>query len=46
MNTWIVLFVAVLAEVVATTSLKLSEGFTKLLPSVVVIVGYAIAFYC
>lgn len=46
MNTWIILFVAVLAEVVATTSLKLSEGFTKLLPSVVVIVGYAIAFYC
>lgn len=33
-------------EVVATTSLKLSEGFTKLVPSVVVVIGYAIAFYC
>ncbi|MCG1031757.1 QacE family quaternary ammonium compound efflux SMR transporter [Bacillus amyloliquefaciens] len=46
MNTWIILFVAVLGEVVATTSLKLSEGFTKLVPSIVVVVGYAIAFYC
>lgn len=46
MNTWIILIVAVLGEVVATTSLKLSEGFTKLVPSVVVVIGYAIAFYC
>lgn len=46
MNTWIILIVAVFGEVVATTSLKLSEGFTKLLPSVVVVIGYGIAFYC
>jgi len=46
MNTWIILLIAVIGEVVATTSLKLSEGFTKLVPSVVVVVGYAIAFYC
>ncbi|ELQ5346034.1 QacE family quaternary ammonium compound efflux SMR transporter [Escherichia coli] len=46
MNTWIILLIAVICEVVATTSLKLSEGFTKLVPSVVVVVGYAIAFYC
>lgn len=46
MNTWIIIFVAILGEVVATTSLKLSEGFTKLVPSIVVVVGYAIAFYC
>ncbi|HEI3843085.1 TPA: QacE family quaternary ammonium compound efflux SMR transporter [Escherichia coli] len=46
MNTWIILLIAVISEVVATTSLKLSEGFTKLVPSVVVVVGYAIAFYC
>ncbi|EIF0097687.1 QacE family quaternary ammonium compound efflux SMR transporter, partial [Salmonella enterica] len=44
--TWIILLIAVIGEVVATTSLKLSEGFTKLVPSVVVVVGYAIAFYC
>ncbi|MBK1784723.1 DMT family transporter [Prauserella cavernicola] len=35
---------AVLAEVTATISLKFSQGFTKLGPSIVVIVGYAIAF--
>lgn len=46
MNTWVILIVAVFGEVVATTSLKLSEGFTKLVPSVVVVIGYAIAFYC
>ncbi|HGF5393792.1 DMT family transporter [Kluyvera sichuanensis] len=46
MNTWIILIVAVFGEVVATTSLKLSEGFTKLVPSVVVVIGYGIAFYC
>lgn len=46
MNAWIVLLIAIAGEVIATTSLKLSEGFTKLVPSVVVVVGYAIAFYC
>ena len=46
MNTWIFLFIAILSEVVATVSLKLSEGFTKLIPSVVVVIGYVIAFYC
>lgn len=40
------LFIAILSEVVATASLKLSEGFTKLIPSVVVVIGYVIAFYC
>ncbi|MED0010000.1 multidrug efflux SMR transporter [Escherichia coli] len=46
MNTWFLLFIAILSEVVATASLKLSEGFTKLIPSVVVVIGYVIAFYC
>ena len=46
MNTWVILIVAIFGEVVATTSLKLSEGFTKLVPSVVVVIGYGIAFYC
>ena len=40
------LAIAIVAEVLATTSLKASEGFTKLVPSVIVIVGYAVAFYC
>lgn len=45
MKTAIIFFFAVLSEVIATTALKFSEGFTKLVPSVVVIVGYGISFY-
>lgn len=41
----IIFFFAVLSEVIATTALKLSEGFTKLAPSMVVVVGYGISFY-
>ena len=36
---------AIICEVVATTVLKSSESFTRLAPSVLVIVGYAAAFY-
>ena len=36
---------AILSEVVATSFLKSTEGFTKLVPSVIVIVGYCAAFY-
>lgn len=42
---WVWLVGAILLEVFATTSLKFSEGFTKLLPSVLVVGGYAGAFY-
>ena len=45
MKNWLFLGVAIAAEVVATSSLKASAGFTKLVPSVVVVFGYAIAFY-
>ena len=40
---WLAL--AISSEIVATTSLKLSDSFTRLVPSVVVVVGYAISFY-
>ena len=40
------LLAAVVAEVVATSCLKASDGFTKLQPSLVVVVGYTISFYC
>ncbi|HEC58893.1 hypothetical protein LCGC14_0973510 [marine sediment metagenome] len=43
--TYLYLAIAILAEVTATSALKASEEFTKLMPSIVVIVGYAIAFY-
>ena len=42
---WLYLGVAIVAEVVATSALKAAEGFTRLAPSVVVVVGYLIAFY-
>ena len=42
---YVYLLIAIVAEVAATTSLKYSEQFTKLFPSIVVVVGYGIAFY-
>ena len=45
MKTALILFFAVLSEVIATTSLKFSDGFTKLVPSVVVVLGYGLSFY-
>ena len=45
MNKWIYLTVAIFSEVMATASLKSTEGFTKLWPSVLVLVGYSAAFY-
>jgi small multidrug resistance pump len=37
---------AILAEVIATSLLKTSQGFTRLWPSVATVIGYAISFYC
>ena len=41
----IALIFAIIAETIATSALKASEQFTKLGPSAIVIVGYAISFY-
>lgn len=41
---YLLLALAILSEVVGTVSLKLSEGFSKPLPSIVVVIGYAGAF--
>lgn len=43
---YLYLSIAVVAEVVATSALKSSAGFTRLGPSLIVAVGYGIAFYC
>jgi small multidrug resistance pump len=45
MTGFMYLTMAIIAEVIATTMLKASEGFTRLWPSVVVIMGYTIAFW-
>ncbi|ADV80872.1 DMT family transporter [Terriglobus saanensis] len=39
------LSIAILSEVIATSSLKASNGFTRLLPSIAVVAGYASAFF-
>jgi small multidrug resistance pump len=43
--TYLYLAIAIIAEVTATSALKASEEFTKLVPSIIVVIGYAIAFY-
>ncbi len=45
MSKWLLLSIAILAEVFGTSFLKASEGFTRFWPSVAVIVGYIVAFY-
>jgi small multidrug resistance pump len=42
---WGYLLLAITAEVIGTLALKASDGFTKLIPSLIVFLGYAAAFY-
>ncbi|MBC15631.1 multidrug resistance protein; DLP12 prophage [Pseudodesulfovibrio profundus] len=42
---YVYLAIAIVAEVVGTTAMQASEGFTKPIPSIVVVVGYGVAFY-
>jgi len=42
---WFWLFGAIAAEVFATISLRFAEGFTRLIPSGFVVLGYGLAFY-
>ncbi len=42
---YLILAVSICAETLATTMMKASDGFTRLVPSVIVVVGYAISFY-
>ena len=39
------LLIAILSEVLATSMLKASDGFTKLLPSIITFIGYSVSFY-
>ncbi|ULB09484.1 SMR family transporter [Cereibacter azotoformans] len=45
-TTYAFLVFAIFAEVVATTALARSDGFTRLWPSVITVLGYSIAFAC
>ncbi|MGF6210696.1 DMT family transporter [Comamonas sp. 4034] len=43
---WMYLLTAIVAEVIATSALKASDGFSRLWPSVITVAGYTVAFYC
>ncbi|MET3898214.1 small multidrug resistance pump [Devosia sp. UYZn731] len=45
MTNYLFLAIAIVSEVIATSALKAAEGFTQLVPSIIVAVGYASAFY-
>lgn len=45
-SAWWWLSVAILCEVVATSALRLANGFTQRLPGVVALTGYVASFYC
>jgi len=42
---YIYLAIAIIAEVIATSALKASDEFTKIIPIMIIIVGYGVAFY-
>ena len=45
MKSWLILLCAVVCEVVGTSAIKYSEGFTKVIPSIVVFGAFGMAFY-
>lgn len=45
MNGAAYLAIAIVGEVIATSFLRASAGFTQLVPSIVVVVGYCVTFY-
>ena len=42
---WLFLFLAIIGEVIGTSALKASDGFTKIVPSIIVVAGYAVSFF-
>ena|SRR5690606_1908136 len=45
MKHWLFLAIAIVSEVIATSALKQSEGFTRFAPSAVVVIGYLLSLY-
>ncbi|WP_415329402.1 DMT family transporter [Chryseobacterium sp. MMS23-Vi53] len=44
-RSYIFLILAIILEIIATTFLKKSEQFTKLIPSIITVIGYVATFY-
>ncbi len=42
---YLYLGIAIICEVIGTSALQVSNGFTKILPSTIVVLGYGVAFY-
>jgi len=45
LKSYLLLALAIICEVIATSALAKSDGFTKLVPSIIVVVGYGAAFW-
>lgn len=45
MPPYVLLFFAIIAEVIATSALKASQGFSLLIPSIITVIGYMVAFF-
>ena len=45
MYSWALLVAAILTEVTATVALKMSDGFSRLIPSSIVVGGYLLSFW-
>ncbi|MDB5989104.1 MAG: QacE family quaternary ammonium compound efflux transporter [Herbaspirillum sp.] len=45
MHPYFYLAIAIASEVIATSALRAADGFTRLLPSILVVAGYALAFF-
>ena len=45
MPSYLFLSIAIIAEVIATSALRAADGFSQWLPSIIVVIGYAVAFY-
>ncbi len=42
---WVILSFAILAEVIATTAMKYTEGFTRPIPTIITLLGYGLSFF-
>lgn len=43
---WLLLWLAIVCEVAATSALRLADGFTRPMPTVLAVSGYVASFYC
>ncbi len=46
LSTFLLLLLAIVVEIFSTTSLKYTDGFKRPIPTILVLSGYAISFYC